>query len=78
MTVERGIELLLGSGGAIFALVLFVWAGWKRIIVWGWYATEKAEEAKEWKRLALSGTALAEQAIKLRQHEKAEGGDGGG
>jgi hypothetical protein len=38
--------------------------------VWGWSYSDKVREADEWKRLALSGTALAEKAIGVAKRDQ--------
>jgi hypothetical protein len=62
LTIQELLDIL-SQAGVLGMLVFIIYGGYKRLWVWGWSYAEKAKEAEEWKRLALSGTALAEKAI---------------
>ena len=59
------IDLLLGQGGLLVALLVVIVTGTKRIWVFGWLYQEKKKEMEQWRELALRGTTLAEKAVKV-------------
>jgi hypothetical protein len=62
LTIQE-IVGLFSDAGVVGVLVFIIVGGYRQWFVWQWQYREKAREAEEWKRLALSGTALAEKAI---------------
>ena len=60
---------VLQAGGLPLGLAVVIWTGLRRLWVFGWLyedsitrVREMQQERDEWRRLALSGTALASQA----------------
>lgn len=47
MTFERVLELLLGNLGTLVTLLAILWGGYKRVWVWGWYASELKDANKK-------------------------------
>jgi hypothetical protein len=69
LTIRELLDIL-SQGGILGLLVLIIYGGYKRYWVWGWSYSDKVREADEWKRLALSGTALAEKAIGVAKRDQ--------
>ncbi len=61
------IMQLLRDAGVLGALLFALMGGWRRWWVWGWAYDEKAQEAKEWRELALSGTTIAERMVDIQR-----------
>jgi hypothetical protein len=63
---------LLWKGGPLLAIMIFVYAGYKRIIVWGYQLedqklllAEAKRECAEWKVLALENRQAAVKAVDM-------------
>lgn len=54
------------DGGIIALLIVIIYGGIKQWWVYGWMYRSQQAELEEWKRLALSGTLLAEKAVELQ------------
>ena len=68
---QQWVDLLLGPGGLLVALLIIIYTGVRRLWVFGWLYSEKAKEADQWREMALRGTTLAEKAV---THVDADGG----
>jgi hypothetical protein len=53
------------TGGLVGFLLVTLWTGLKRKWVFGWQHEECIQEKLEWKRLALRGTDLADDGVKV-------------
>ena len=69
MTIQE-IVGLFSDAGVVGVLVFIIVGGYRQWFVWGWAYRDKTREADEWKRLALSGTALAEKAIGVAKRDQ--------
>jgi hypothetical protein len=81
VTLQQLLEGLLGQIGLLFALLFVVWAGWRRLWVFGWYAQELLDRIDKLERrldravgAAEGGTGLARKAIE-RDERRTEGTD---
>lgn len=74
MTIQQVFDALLGPVGLLVGLILIVWAGYKKIWVFGWYAKELIERNNRLetrldtasKRLD-AATELADKATKIAE-----------
>ena len=46
MTLQHVFDAILGQAGVIVLLLVIVWAGWKRIWIFGWYHVEMQAELR--------------------------------
>lgn len=79
MTVQTVVDAILGQAGVIVLLLVILWAGWRGMWVFGWYARELRERNDRLEtRLdravgaAESGTGLATRAIRQAEGRTGE------
>ena len=76
MTIQDVYNAILGQFGTIVLLLVILWAGWKRIWVFGSYYTEMQKELRQQitvlerrlertEKVAEYGTGLASRATRL-------------
>lgn len=64
------IDLLLGPGGLLVALLIIIFTGMKGMWVFGWYVRELRDDRDEWKEAALRGTRVAERVVSVHEKER--------
>jgi hypothetical protein len=64
------IVRVISDAGIIGLLVVILVGGSKRWWAWGWQYEDLIKEKDEWKRLALSGTDMAEKLTSIAQSIK--------
>jgi hypothetical protein len=74
VTVERGLELILGNLGVLILLLVILFGGFKGWWVFGWYARELRNRNErlenrldQTSRVAERGTGLAHRAADLAE-----------
>lgn len=81
VTLEDLLQLL-DKGGTLFVLAGAVWAFLTRRVVPAWVYRELEAREAEWKRIALSGTHVAQRVVTLAEqtipHDPGAGGGSGG
>lgn len=81
MTIDD-LTQLLDKGGTLMVLAIAVWAFLTRRVVPAWAYRELERREDEWKRIALSGTTVAQRVVTLAEQtlppDRGAGGDDGG
>lgn len=64
------VEQALNSPFALFLLIVLVlWAGYRRIWVWGWQYEQARQAAEHWQATAVAASRLLQEAIDVAKRE---------
>ena len=74
MGEQQFVELILGPGGLLVALIFALIGGFRGWWVFGRVFRDMQEERDEWRRLALQSTNLAEKSAELGSRLISSGG----
>lgn len=69
MDIKTVIDAI-NAAGIVGLFIVMLWAGSKKVWVWGWAYREAIAREQEWKDLALTGTKIAEHLTHTSSHRR--------